>query len=113
MDSNDPLPGADEKIESALREAAAAIGAARTLLEQGNVVDLQGLEAHVERACNAIPGLASDARERLKPALVALIDGLNGLGTQLSAQHQEISGTLQGISTRRQAVSAYKPLKSR
>lgn len=109
MDSTDSGSPADTNIEAALREAATAIDTARTLLNQGNVIDLNGLEEHVEQACSGIPALAAPDRERLKPTLIALIDGLNLLSEKLSAQHQEISGTLQNIGTRTRAVSAYKP----
>lgn len=113
MDSTNSGPSAEASIEAALREAATAIDSARTLLDQGTVIDLNGLEAHVEQACGGIPALPASDRERLKPTLVALIDGLNKLSEQLSTQHQEISGTLQNIGTRTRAVSAYKPRGSR
>lgn len=109
MDSTDSGPPANTSIEDALREAATAIDTARTLLKQGTVIDLNGLEAHVEQTCGRIPALPAPDRERLKPTLVALIDGLNLLSEQLSVQHQEISGTLQNIGARTRAVSAYKP----
>ena len=96
-------------VEDALQEAAAAIGAARTLLGQGHFVDLKGLETHVDRACGAIAKLPAAERNRMKPALVALIDGLNGLTEEITEQHKEVSTTLQKIGTRRQAVSAYRP----
>lgn len=101
--------GAEYNVEAALREAATAIDVAQTLLSQGNTVDLEGLEAHVEQACSAIPTLPVTDRESLKPTLVALIDGLNSLSDKLSVQHEEITGTLQNIGTRHRAVSAYKP----
>lgn len=111
MASEDLTPDEGGQVEEALQKAAAAIGAARTLLDQGNVVDLEGLEAHVESACDAIPALESDEKDRLKPALVALIDGLNGLSEELTSQHAEIAGTLNGLSTRQRAMSAYGPRK--
>ena len=113
MDSTNSGSSADASIEAALREAATAIDSARTLLDQGTVIDLNGLEAHVEQACGRIPALPAPDRERLKPTLVALIDGLNRLSEKLTEQHQEISGTLQNIGTRTRAVSAYKPRGSR
>lgn len=113
MDSTNSGSPADTSIETALREAATAIDTARTLLGQGTIVDLNGLEEHVEKACGGIPALAAPDRARLKPTLVALIDGLNQLSEQLSVQHKEISGTLQNIGTRTRAVSAYKPRGSR
>lgn len=113
MDSTDSGSPADINIEAALQEAATAIDTARTLLDQGTVIDLNGLEEHVEQACGGIPALPAPDRERLKPTLIALIDGLNLLSDQLSVQHQEISGSLQNIGARSRAVSAYKPRDSR
>lgn len=109
MSSESFTPTDGGQVEEALQKAAAAIGAAQTLLDQGNVVDLEGLEAHVESACDAIPTLQPDERNRLKPALVALIDGLNGLSDELTSQHAEIAGTLKGMGDRQRAMSAYKP----
>jgi hydrogenase maturation factor HypF (carbamoyltransferase family) len=100
------------RVEETLREAATAIGAARTLLDQGHVVDLKGLEAHVDGACSAIAALPREKRLPLKPALVALIDGLNALADHLSVQHKELTAALTGIGARRNALSAYgKPPK--
>lgn len=113
MDSTDSGSPADTSIEAALREAATAIDTARTLLDQGTIIDLNGLETHVEQACDGIPALPAPDRARLKPTLVALIDGLNQLSEQLSAQHKEVSGTLQNIGARTRAASAYKPRGSR
>jgi len=79
VNSSDSGPKADTNVEGALREAATAIDVAQTPLRQGNTVDLDGLEAHVEQACSAIPTLPQSDREYLKPTLVALIDGLNAL----------------------------------
>lgn len=113
MDSTDSGSPADTSIEAALREAATAIDTARTLLDQGTIIDLNGLETHVEQACDGIPALPAPDRARLKPTLVALIDGLNQLSEQLSTQHKEVSGTLQDIGARTRAASAYKPSGSR
>ena len=113
MESTDSGSPADTSIESALREAATAIDSARMLLRQGTIIDLNGLEEHVEQACTGIPSLPARDRERLKPTLISLIDGLNLLTDQLTSQHQEISGTLQNIGARTRAVSAYKPRGSR
>lgn len=109
MNPSDSGPATGHDVLEALKEAATAIDVAQTLLRQGNTVDLQGLEAHVEQACSAIPNLPLNDREQLKPSLVALIDGLNLLSDRLAVQHEEITGTLQSIGTRHRAVSAYKP----
>lgn len=110
--SNSGPVKATARVEETLREAATAIGAARTLLDQGHTVDLKGLEAHVDGACSAIAGLPRDQRAPLKPALVALIDGLNALSEHLTVQHKELTAALTGIGARRNALSAYgKPPK--
>lgn len=110
---NTQSPNSNEaaaRVESALQEASTAIGAARTLLDQGNIVDLSGLEAHVDRACSEILQLPRDQRQPLKPVLVGLIDGLNALADTLTTQHREVSSALTGLGARRKAVAAYKPV---
>lgn len=109
MNPTESGPVTGPEILESLKEAATAIDVAQTLLGQGNTVDLEGLEAHVDQACSAIPRLPVQEREELKPTLVALIDGLNSLSDRLSVQHEELTGTLQNIGTRHRAVSAYKP----
>ena len=106
-------PGDVRSVERALTDAESAISAARTMLAQGNIVDLKGLEDHIEQACNAIPALPKPDRDRLKPTLVSLIDALNTLTDMMAKQHDDITKALQGIGSRRQAVSAYKPGRKR
>lgn len=102
-----------DTIRAALDEAATAVDAAQTLLRQGNIVDLRGLEDHVEMACGSIADLPQAGRDQLKPTLLALIDSLNTLTNDLNEQHAEISATLQGVGHRRKALSAYRPPSKR
>ena len=39
--------------------------------------------------------------------MISLIDNLNGLVELLSAQHQELSKEIKGVSNRQRAVTAY------
>ena len=95
------------QVEDQLREAAVAVDAAGTLIGQGQIIDLIGLERHVDRICAAITELSPARCAGLKPALIMLIDGLNSLTRKLSDQHANVAGQLQGLSSRRKATSAY------
>jgi hypothetical protein len=99
-------PGA---IHTALDQATSAIEAARTLLRQGTIIDLKGLEEHVEHACGMIGNVPPGDRQNTKLRLAGLIDSLNALTDEMTAQHQELSGALKGVGQRRQALSAYRP----
>lgn len=117
MTSTSPTPSAgpatQQSVRADLDEAATAIGAARTLLEQGTVIDLSGLETQVGRACEALNQLDVPDRMTLKPALISLMDSLNALTDELTRQHAELSATLQDLGNRRQALNAYGPQKRR
>ncbi len=106
------------QVEIQLREATVALDAADTMVGQGQIIDLIGLERHVDRICAAIAKLPAASCAGLKPTLIMLIDGLNTLARKLSDQHQSIAGRLQGLSSHGKAASAYgsepaKPGRSR
>lgn len=105
-------------VETQLREATVAVDAADLLIGQGQIIDLIGLENHVDGLCATIAKLPPAGGARLKPALIMLIDGLNSLARKLSEQHDAVAGRLQGLSSHRKAASAYgsdptKPGRSR
>ena len=95
------------KVEDRLKEATVAVDAAGTLIEQGQVVDLIGLERHVDQICSDIAELSPTNCASLKPGLILLIDGLNDLTCQLSRQHENVAAQLQGLTSHRKASSAY------
>ncbi len=105
-------------VEAQLREAVVAVDAAGTLIGQDQIIDLVGLERHVDGICATIAKLPAASCAGLKPALIMLIDGLNSLARKLSDQHGSVAGQLQGLSSHRKAASAYgsdpvKPGRSR
>lgn len=105
-------------VEAQLKEATVAVDAADMLMGQGQIIDLNGLEHHVDGICATIAKLPPAKCAGLKPALIMLIDGLNTLARKLSEQHDEVAGRLQGLSSHRKAVTAYasdptKPGRSR
>lgn len=94
-------------IQDELKETAEGIDAARGLVKSGQTVDLAGLEARVADICARIPSVAAKDRQRLKPTLVAIIDGLSNLADALTRQRDGIEGELRDVSARQRAVSAY------
>ncbi len=96
------------QVEHQLQEAAVAVDAAGTLIGQGQIIDLIGLERHVDRICTDIAELSPTNCAGLKPALIMLIDGLNSLTRKLSDQHRNVAGQLQGLSSHRKASTAYR-----
>ena len=94
-------------IETAIQDAATGIGAARTMLAQGETIDLAGLEQHVHGICAGIEALTMDQRLNLKAALVALIDDLNALTETLNTLYEKTTTELKDQASRQQALSAY------
>ncbi len=95
------------QVETQLQEATVAVDAAGTLIGQGQIIDLIGLERHVDRICAAIAELSPANCAGLKPTLIMLIDGLNSLTRKISDQHENVAGQLQGLSSHRKATTAY------
>ena len=96
-----------DALRAQLLEAATLVGTAKSLIVEGSVVDLAGLSARIETVCTALPGLPATEREALKPALVALMDGLGGLAEAVKAQHASLTGKLSAQSQASRARGAY------
>jgi hypothetical protein len=94
-------------LRAQLLEAATLVGTAKSLIAEGSVVDLAGLSARIETVCTALPGLPTAEREELKPALVALMDGLGGLAEAVKTQHTALAGKLSAQSQADRARGAY------
>ena len=95
------------KVRSDIDQANAAVGAAQTLLRQGQVVDLSGLETHVETLCTDIGALPVEERMTLKSSLVGLIDDLNRLAGDIEASNRAVGEELRDTGVRQRAVAAY------
>lgn len=96
-----------DTLRSRLLEAATLVGTAKSLIADGGVVDLAGLDARVQTICEALPSLPSPDREALKPALIALMDGLGGLAEAVKAQHAALAERLSAVSRGGRAMGAY------
>ena len=96
---NQPLMPEIEKVTS-------LIAAARRLLTENKMVDLGALEGKVKELRQAIEKGAPDDLDAVKASLSALVDDLDGLETELTAQHRRLDREL-GEVVRRHAADAY------
>ena len=96
-----------EELKARLAEAGATISVARRALDEGKIVDLDGLEQHVDITCEGIAALPGAAGRELKPPMLALIDGLEQLTAALGKDHSQTKAALNKLSDRQRAQSAY------
>lgn len=95
------------ELRTRLLEAATLVGTAKSLIAEGSVVDLNGLDARVERICAELPSLPPSERDALKPALIALMDGLGGLAEAVRSQHGALAEKLSAVAQGSRALGAY------
>lgn len=98
-----------KQVRAGLSEAGSAVLAARTLLSQGSLIDLSGLEKFVEDLCGSIDRLPSGQGGTIKPTLIKLIDELNELADVITAERDSVSGEMKTLSHGKRAASAYGP----
>ncbi|WP_158292426.1 hypothetical protein [Paracraurococcus ruber] len=60
------------------------LAVARALVESGRRIDLQGLDAGAAVVCAAVEMLPPEHARPLRPALLALLDEVDGLGAALA-----------------------------
>ncbi len=96
-----------EDLKARLAEANATIEVARRALGEGKIVNLNGLEEHVDMTCRGITALPGEQGRALQPPMLALIDGLEQLSKALGADHRQTASALNGLSERERAQSAY------
>ena len=95
------------ELKARLAEASATIDVARRSLDEGKIVSLDGLEAHVDITCKGITILPKADGKELQPPMLALIDGLELLSKALGHDHRQTKSALNKLSNRERAQSAY------
>ena len=96
---NQPLMSEIEKVTS-------LIAAARRLLAENKMVDLGALEGKVNDLRAVIKKEAPDDLDAVKASLAEVVEGLDGLEAELTAQHKRLNQEL-GAAVRRNAADAY------
>jgi hypothetical protein len=96
-----------EDLKTDLQGLGSIVTAARGFVADGKVVDLVPLEHEIKRICDNIIALPADQNAPLKPVMLALIDDLDKLATEIRDSHSELEGQLRSSSTHKSAVAAY------
>jgi hypothetical protein len=100
------------ELNTEFEQASGLINAFRDHAAKGNGLDLSDLDAKVQVFCENIAKLPPDERQGFKSKLISLTDDLDRLVTTLTEQHNAISESLQGVTSRQRAVSAYGSAES-
>lgn len=95
------------ELKVRLVEASNTISVARRALDDGKIVSLDGLEAHVDITCKGIFDLPRSEGQNLRPPMLALIDGLEQLTVALGKDHGSTKAALNKLTDRQRAQSAY------
>ena len=98
---------ATETLTRELSGVSAIIAAARGLVNDGQAVNLQPLEAEMRRLCAAIESVPRAEAQNLEPRLLALIDELDRLFTVISCKRDALKSEFNDLTLRDRAVSAY------
>ena len=111
--SGGPPPGAAPDPDSqaaparSLNQIATAVGAARSVLREGGVVDLAGLDTRVAALCDSTLALDGDAGRSMLPALAALVEDLSALADECRQSRAATAFLLQQVGARDRAARAY------
>jgi len=105
--SNNASAALAGKVRTEINKVATNVTSARSMVSDGQIVHLDGLEAAVAALCANIGKLPVDSQHDCKPELVKLIDEFDKLSDALRHQQAELGGALKGVSERKRAVRAY------
>lgn len=95
-------------IRRGLEEVVGAVLLARRKVNEGQLIDLSGLERRVDELCGLIQTEDKNEAQPLKPTLLSLIEDLNRLSEDLKDQHGQVASALRGSQSHRSAAAAYR-----
>lgn len=82
------------------------VSAARELVDDGQIINLQPVENEVEQLCGRVTGLEAAAAKKVRPVLIGLMEELNRLAETMGERHCELAGALRALSEHGNAASA-------
>jgi hypothetical protein len=105
-----------EPVSSMLEDIAKlndVVSAARDLINDGQIINIQPLENEVQQLCGRMTGLESQTARMVHPVLLGLMEELNRLAETMGERHRELTGALRALSQHGNAASAYtaRPVK--
>lgn len=91
--------------------------AARDLIADGQLINLTPLEDEVTRICQGLEGISGTEVEKIKPALLSLMDELDRLADEMRSRQAEYESELRTLASHKNAARAYhavpRPEKTR
>jgi hypothetical protein len=94
-----------QQIDAYVRESHA-------LLEQGMVLELEGLDEHVRGLCEGVMQLSQEERLRHGDDLQRLFHALNALGKELERHRDATAAEMRGTTHHRKASHAYRMVEA-
>ncbi len=83
------------------------VTAARDLVEDGQIINIQPLEKEVEALCARLAEVGAQTARAVQPVLLGLMEELNHLAQTMADRHRELSGELRSLAAHGNAASAY------
>lgn len=96
-----------DNMKDELRRIGDIVTAARDLVADGQLINLNPLESEISRICGEIECLNGDEARNLKPVLLSLIDDLDRLAGMMRERQTEYEDELRSLSTHANATRAY------
>jgi len=84
------------------------VAESRTLLQEGAVMELAGLEKHVLILCEDVLLLSQDERLHYADRLQQLLAELTSLGEELAAQRDQVAEKMRNLPEHKKATTAYR-----
>ncbi len=83
------------------------VTAARDLVKDGQIIDVQPLEQEVEDLCAMLAGVDAQTAREVQPILLGLMEELNHLAQTMDDRHSQLSDELRSLAAHGNAASAY------
>ena len=97
-------------VKTEVRKVASLVGGARRLLAEGKIVELSALEGKVKAMCEALKHAPPEVAKGLEKPVGAIIEDLDRLQADLTAQHRSLAERLEN-DERQRAAKAYRKVK--
>ena len=83
------------------------VSAARDLVEEGQIINIQPLEKEVEGICAALADVGAETAREAQPILLCLIEELGRLAETMDQRHRQLGDELRSLDSHGNAASAY------
>ena len=106
------MSASPQSADTLFDEVMEYIRASRAILQEGNLVELKGLDAKVEELCRGIIELPQEEAKRFEEDLVKLQDEVEKLRADLVTSRDGLQEELMGVGKHQKANIAYQSSQS-